>query len=139
MINMNYQKMTKEKIQTSTKKVNIITVRAGTGKTLLALEIYSDYYFSSKQVIYLAPFKLNDIVIIDEAQRIHASHFNKIMEKTKEKIFLFGDIYQSIDSENYFEKLSKDKINNNVYNIIQVIRTDDTFDIFSKKVLGYPT
>jgi len=159
------QQKTKEKVVLSDKKINLITGRAGTGKTLLALDIYSDYYFEFEKVIYLTPFKKNDIInkdlrdyfpiktvrefiasdeeydicIIDEAQRMNEGAFQRILNKIKKKVILFGDIYQNIDSECYFEELRKDKENNNVFNMNMVIRTDDTFDVFAKKVLNYST
>lgn len=158
----NSQILTKQKtINNNEKKITVISGRAGTGKTLLALDLY-DHYFQNKKVVYLTPFKLNDIVnkklikkvhmmtmkklkennekydiaICDEAQRINRGNIETLEELITEKIILIGDINQNIDNEAAFEALYNDKENNTVFNINQVIRTDDTFDLFARKILG---
>lgn len=56
----------------------------------------------------------------------------------KEKIILIGDLNQNIDYESAFEEMYNDKVNNDVYNMKQLIRTDDTFDIYARKILNLP-
>ena len=118
-----------------------------------------------KNVVYLTPFKLYDIVnielinkynmqtvksfvenmeevdfvIIDEAQRLKHLDLNKLNSLVKGKIIVLGDINQNIDSESCFEQLYNDRNKNEVYNMNQVIRSDDTFDLFAKKILGIST
>lgn len=164
----NSQIITKRKIINNldnSKKIIIVSGRAGTGKTLLALDLLEEFILSRKSIVYLTPFKLNDIVnlelrkkyemktvkqflsqekifdyaIIDEAQRLKNSDVDELIIKITKKIILLGDINQNIDSEMCFESLYKDRINNEVYNMNLVIRTDDTFDLFAKKILGIST
>lgn len=157
------QRLMKSQIIQSNKKVNVIGGRAGCGKSLLALDMY-DYYLNveNKKVQYLTPFKLNDviniklrkqidmktvkdfiskdedvdIIIVDEAQRLKPADILVLPEKVKEKIVLIGDINQNIDFESGFESLYNDRANNFVQNMKQLIRTDDTFEIFARKILN---
>lgn len=158
----NSQSITKQKIiNNNEKKITVVSGRAGTGKTLLALDLY-DHYVQNNRVVYLTPFKLNDIVnkkllekvnmmtikklkennekydiaICDEAQRISFGNIETLNNLILEKIVLIGDINQNIDSEGAFESLYTDRENNTIFNINQVIRTDDTFDLFARKILG---
>lgn len=143
---------------------NTITVsgRAGTGKSLLALDLYNELS-SNYNVKYIVGFTLEnikdkrlidrlgittikefcknkekcDILIVDEAQRISESNYNIFKECTSKKILLFGDMYQNIESEQCFIDL-RDNKNKNVDHVIidYVVRSDDTFDIFARKILN---
>ena len=147
------------------KKIILISGRAGTGKTLLALDLMDNMVQENKEVIYLTPFKMNkivdnqlikkykmetvklfinslnrvDYIIIDEAQRLKESDIEVLKELVNKKIILLGDINQNIDNESCFEKLYEDKKENEVYSMNQIIRTDDTFDLYARKILGLPT
>lgn len=159
------QKSIKNLIIKSDKKINIVGGRAGCGKSLLALDLY-DYYKNdlNKAVNYLAPFKYKDVInkelidkvemktvkdflsikeecdviIIDEAQRLSKNNIESLTKYVKEKIILIGDLNQNIDYESAFEEMYNDKVNNDVYNMKQLIRTDDTFDIYARKILNLP-
>ena len=48
----------------------IISGRAGTGKTLLALDLYNHYVDNDKKVIYLTPFKVNNLVSSELKQKV---------------------------------------------------------------------
>lgn len=156
------QNNTKNKVINSKEKCNIINGTAGCGKTLLALDIYRYYSIEGKKVCYLAPFKYNDIinstlcdiiniktirkfiqdkkmydiVIVDEGQRMVKGDYANIIKNVKEKLIIFGDENQNIDYEPVFEMLiNKDSVN--VINMNQVIRTDNTIDVYARKILGY--
>lgn len=165
----NSQNITKGKIINGLdnihKKIILVSGRAGTGKTLLALDLLEEFRLSKKDVVYLTPFKINNIIsselikkyemktvkqfladikksdyaIIDEAQRLKYSDIDSLKERINKNIILIGDINQNIDSESCFEQLYSDRVNNEVYNMNQVIRTDDTFDLFAKRILGIST
>lgn len=146
------------------KKTILIFGRAGTGKTLLALDLYSYFRSIGKKVTFIAPFKMNnlvnkellkrinmrtskwfivkpddsDVLIVDEAQRLDKEHFIGLKKYAKEKILFFGDINQRLEYSSYFMDLYL-KNNNTCYNLNQVIRSDDTFDVFAKKVLNIST
>lgn len=158
------QKLTKNQILRSDKKINIIGGRAGCGKSLLALDLYDYYKGENKVVCYLAPFKYKDVInkelrnkiniktvkdflsteenvdilIIDEAQRLKKDDIVVLPNFVKEKLILIGDLNQNIDYEHSFEELYNDKVNHAVYNMKQLIRTDDTFDIYARKILNLP-
>lgn len=156
----------KNAIIQSDKKINIIFGRAGCGKSVLALDLYNYYSnIENKDVQYLAPFKLNDIVdvkminrinmktvckffeisnyadiiIVDEAQRLKSADILVLPEKAREKVIFIGDINQNIDNESSFEELCNDTTNNFVRNMKSLIRTDDTFEIFARKILNIST
>lgn len=142
----------------------LITGRAGTGKTLLALDLYLYYKNLGEKVCYIAPFKINslvndellknvkmrtakwflvtpddsDIIIVDEAQRLDRNSFLKLKKHANKRILFFGDINQRLEYESYFMELYK-KRNYTCLNLNQVIRSDDTFDIYAKKVLNIST
>lgn len=162
----NSQQITKNKIINSSEKMLLISGRAGTGKTLLALDLYDYYINNDKSVIYLTPFKVNnlvcselkkkvkmrtvksyldfasedthDIAMIDEAQRLKCEDIEKLKLKIREKIIMLGDINQTVDYEEGFKKLYEKNIDGK-YNINQIIRTDDTFDYFARKMLNKST
>ncbi len=162
----NSQQITKNKIINSSEKMLLVSGRAGTGKTLLALDLYDYYINNDKSVIYLTPFKVNnlvcfelkkkvkmrtvksyldfasedthDIAIIDEAQRLKCEDIEKLKLKIREKIIMLGDINQTVDYEEGFKKLYEKNIEGK-YNINQIIRTDDTFDYFARKMLNKST
>lgn len=160
------QQTTKDKIINSSEKMILVSGRAGTGKTLLALDLYNYYINSNNTVIYLAPFKVNnlvsselkkrvkmttvksflefacedkyDIAIIDEAQRLKKEDIKGLNKKIKDKIIMLGDINQAIDYEQGFKE-EYEKKNCVKFNIKQIIRTDDTFDYFARKMLNKST
>lgn len=162
----NSQQITKNKIINSSEKMLLVSGRAGTGKTLLALDLYDYYINNDKSVIYLTPFKVNnlvcselkkkvkmrtvksyldfasedthDIAIIDEAQRLKCEDIEKLKLKIREKIIMLGDINQTVDYEEGFKKLYEKNIEGK-YNINQIIRTDDTFDYYARKMLNKST
>lgn len=162
----NSQQITKNKIINSSEKMLLVSGRAGTGKTLLALDLYDYYINNDKSVIYLTPFKVNnlvcselkkkvkmrtvksyldfasedthDIAIIDEAQRLKCEDIEKLKSKIREKIIMLGDINQTVDYEEGFKKLYEKNIEGK-YNINQIIRTDDTFDYYARKMLNKST
>lgn len=152
----------KNKILADESKISLVAARAGTGKSLLALDLYE--YYSKKtnySVCYLTPFKLFDVInnelikycgmetilnyikkgkkydicIIDEAQRIKKDDLNKLDSLISKKIILLGDINQNIDWERTFSSLYEDK-SNSIHIMNQSIRTDDTFECFARKVLN---
>lgn len=165
----NSQNITKGKIMNGldndSKKIILVCGRAGTGKTLLALDLLEEFKTRGKDVVYLTPFKINSIIsselirkygmktvkqfltdnqnfdyaIIDEAQRLKYSDIEVLEERINKRAILIGDINQNIDSESCFEELYYDRSNNEIYNMNQVIRTDDTFDLFAKRILGIST
>ena len=157
------QRLIKNQIINSTNKINVVGGRAGCGKSLLALDLYNYYLNESDlEVQYLTPFKLNevinsnlikkvkmktvrdfiktnkkvDVIIVDEAQRLKQSDINVLPELSNTKIILIGDVNQNIDYETGFEKLYNDRANNFVQNMKQLIRTDDTFEIYARKILN---
>ncbi len=158
------QLMTKTNINNCNERVIALNGRAGTGKSLLALDLYSDYYFSSNDAIFLAPFKKNDIIhkdlrnhfpiktirefksekkkysvcIVDEAQRMTLDDFKSINDLIRDKIILFGDPNQSIDNERFFKEMIGNK-HVKTFNINQIIRSDDSFDVFATKALKKDT
>lgn len=160
------QNQIKNKIICSDKKINVIGGRAGCGKTLLALDLF-DYFRNNygKDVSYLAPFKYKDIInkelidklkiksvkdflsfnnytdiiIVDEAQRLKKSDILLLANYANDKLIMFGDLYQNIDGEGGFEEMYNDKKSNAIYNMKQLIRTDDTFDIYARKILNLTT
>ena len=129
------QNSAKNEVIKSDKKINIISGRAGSGKSLLALDLYRFYITSGYSVSYLTPFMLNDIVneklidlvkmktvknflglskptqicIVDEAQRLSGSDIEKIQKLVSNKIIFLGDINQNIDYEQGFIKLYENR------------------------------
>lgn len=160
------QELVRKKILELSEDENCVLIsgRAGTGKTLLALDLYSYYKNLGEKVSYIAPFKVNslvnnellknikmrtakwflvipdesDIIIVDEAQRLDRNSFLQLKKHAKKRILFFGDINQRLEYKSYFMELyeKKDYI---CLNLNQVIRSDDTFDIFAKKVLNIST
>ena len=154
------QKNTKEKIKSTDDKIIIVTGRAGTGKSLLALDLYS-FYNENNNCIFLCPFKINslvstklrkainintvrnfcskpseyDVIIIDEAQRISRELCNIVIKYANKKLILLGDINQRVDYEHHFKDLYENK-EYVTYNMMPTIRSDDTFDMFARKVLN---
>ena len=67
----NSQQITKNKIINSSEKMLLVSGRAGTGKTLLALDLYDYYINNDKSVIYLTPFKVNNLVCSEPVSYTH--------------------------------------------------------------------
>ncbi len=152
-----------EKIISLSNEKNIVFIngRAGTGKTVLALELYKYYESLGNEVIFLAPFKANEIiskdlrneiniktvkdfitvgneydyVIIDESQRLKLSDINKISILTKKKCLFFGDENQTFEYCDSFTNLISDR-SNTVFNLNLLIRSEDTFELFARKLLN---
>lgn len=152
----------------SEKKINIITGRPGSGKSMLALYLCDYYRKTSDYLInYLVPFKYKEIInqrliktfniesvrsvfskgddfncdicIVDEAQRITMGEYIFLKSRVKNKIIFIGDINQNIDGEHEFKDIYESRSNNIAYfSMINVIRTDDTFDCFARKILDIP-
>lgn len=149
----------------SSHKVNIITGRPGSGKSTFALYLY-DYFkeLERKNTCYIVPFMMYDIInrnlikekqintvrsflkktekydicIIDEAQRLSKQDFEELQKRTNYKMILIGDINQNIDDECFFEKLYSQREKYNILNMNGVIRSDDTFDCYARKILDIP-
>lgn len=139
----------------------IIQGDAGTGKSLLSLYIHKELIKKEKSA-FLAPIKIYDIIditlikkynistvkefisnntptdyiIIDEAQNIDEEDFKILRRLANKNIILFGDRLQDIKNIGYFNKLSSMKLTNKVFNMKKIIRTNNTFVIFAKKVLN---
>jgi len=158
------QSEAREAVFKTEKLVSIVCGRAGSGKTLLALDLYKNYALAGYKVAYLTPFlykqiisnklikEMNimtpkdfiqekpecNVIICDEAQRLYCNDLNDFKTLGVDKIVLIGDQNQNIDSESSFERLLENREENLVINLSSVIRTDDTFDIFARKILGLP-
>lgn len=130
-----------KKLQDSTTNFIALTGSAGTGKTLLTYHIAKYYMHMGKRVLvlhcaqlnqghnilksnygwkvymprYAPSFKIYDIIIIDEAQRMYPSQFNKFIESIKS---LNKKCIFSYDAKQYLSKYEKD------YNIINRIETE---------------
>lgn len=158
----NSQKTTKRNIKKSQAKTIVVKGRAGVGKSLLALDLYKEY-LSQKNTVYLCPFKKDDIIdiklrdkyliqtvrdfrttkmmfdciIVDEAQRLSALDIEEL-EKRCQQLILFGDLFQNIDGENALKKYIDIKKDIDIFNMHQIIRTDDTFETFAREILNMP-
>ena len=156
------QEMIKKEILEKDKGIFYVCGSGGTGKTLLALDIYK-YYADHKETIFLIPFlkenisvkltdninirmaknypffdEKKDIVIIDEAQRITKKHLNEI-KKSCNYLILFADEAQDVDGVNQLE----DFLNENEdilkkRKISQIVRSDSTVDRYARKICGLP-
>ena len=145
------------------KKAGVFAVSGcgGTGKSLLALDIYKTLK-TDKKVIFVAPFAKDriidssllksvnfrmaayfpldseqyDVVIIDEAQRLGKKHLEKIREVCK-YLILFYDECQDVDDINQIEDFIKE-ISNDLEKakINQVIRNDSSIDRYARKICG---
>lgn len=157
----NAQEIIKDKVVKKNSGIFVISGSGGTGKSLLALDIYKTLS-NGKNIIFLTPFAkekiiskklLNqfnirmakyfpinnetfDVVIVDEAQRIGREHLNKIKDKSK-YLILFYDKEQDIDGINQIDIFldeHKDEIEKT--SIKQVIRNDSTIDRYARKICG---
>lgn len=143
------------------RKPIIVQGDAGTGKSLLSLCIHKDLIKSEKSV-FLAPIKIYtiidskliskynistvkefianntivDYIIVDEAQKITKEDFSMLKKLAQKNILLFGDRLQDIKNIGYFNKLSSMKTINKVLNMKSIIRSNNTFVTFAKKVLN---
>ncbi len=157
----NSQENIKEKILNKNSGIYAVSGSGGTGKTLLALDIYKSLFNNKIDVCFLVPFAENIIsskllqemeirmakyfpidgekretVIIDEAQRISYSHLKDIKNSCK-YLIIFYDKNQDVDGieglEAFFDEY-KDKVTSS--NIKQIIRNDSTIDRYARKICG---
>ncbi|MDD4282551.1 MAG: AAA family ATPase [Bacilli bacterium] len=159
----NSQEKAKEQIIASSDKFLMVLGRAGTGKTLLALDLYKYYTENGLSAIVITPFmsekiipvelrkvinfkkakdfnrenETYDIVIVDEAQRLGTSDINSINKNSNTKVIFLGDTNQCIDGETSLERFLEENMIR-IINMNQIIRTDNTFDMFARKVLNIP-
>lgn len=141
-------------------RVIVIQGDAGVGKSLLALFLHKTISVQCSSA-FLAPIKINNIVdreliskhgistvkdfiskketmdyiIIDEAQNLSEYYVDELLKLCNKTLILFGDRLQDIKSIGYFDILCADK-NNKVLNMKKIIRTNNTFVAFAKRVLN---
>lgn len=157
----NAQEIIKDKVLKKNSGIFVISGSGGTGKSLLALDMYKTLS-NKKSIIFLTPFakekiiskklldKFNirmakyfplndeifDVVIVDEAQRIGSDHLNKIKSKSK-YLILFCDKEQDVDGINQIDVfLDEHKDELEKTSIRQVIRNDSTIDRYARKICG---
>lgn len=170
-LNENYvlsqsQQNIKKDIIKLTKKIYVIEGSSGTGKTVMALDLYRELIrkYEEKNVSYLIPFAKNEIIstkltsrfkihmfryyysekktkviIIDEAQRLGKGDLEGVLKNT-ECLILFLDKHQDVDNINQInEFLDRNKKLISSYYLNYVMRNDSTFDRFAKKICGFGT
>lgn len=157
----NSQENIKEKVINKSEGIYAISGSGGTGKSLLALDIYKELAIDN-DICFLIPFaksriisqklleqidfrmaryfpregEKKDIVIIDEAQRIGRIHLNDIRNCCK-YLIIFYDKDQDIDGiEQIEEFLSEHKFEVENSAIKQIIRNDSTIDRYARKICG---
>lgn len=157
----NSQENIKEKVLNKSEGIYAISGSGGTGKSLLALDIYKSLSINN-DVCFLIPFAKSriisqklleqidfrmakyfpkeneekDIVIVDEAQRISCDHLNDIKKSCK-YLIIFYDKDQDIDGiEQIEEFLDEHKSEIETSSIKQVIRNDSTIDRYARKICG---
>ena len=155
------QKDIKNKILKKQEGIFAVEGCGGTGKSLLALDLYKTLK-DKNDIIFVVPFAKTriidsnllevinfrmaryfplgsdkyDIVIIDEAQRLGKWHLEKIREVCK-YLILFYDKYQDVDGINTIEDFLKENVSDlDKANIKQVIRNDSTIDRYARKICG---
>lgn len=157
----NSQESIKEKVLNKSEGIFSISGSGGTGKSLLALDIYKSLS-ANNDICFLIPFaksriisqnlleqidfrmaryfpmgdEKKDIVIVDEAQRIGLSHLNDIRNCCK-YLIIFYDKDQDIDGIEQIEEFlneHKSEVENST--IKQIIRNDSTIDRYARKICG---
>ena len=158
------QEKIKNSIISSGEKVFLVAGRAGSGKTLLALDIFKYYHnFEGVAVQYLAPIKIfdiinnelinklniktvrdyikrgikSDIIVVDESQRLTQDQIKSLIKLANNKIVFFGDTNQNIDYNTSFTDTYESKKYNNLL-LKSIIRSDDTIEYYTRKILGLP-
>lgn len=162
----NSQKNIKENVLNLEKDICIVDGRAGTGKSLLAMDIYKTLLENNKKVRYLIPsavskivdiellkrFKIihlkdfltnntdtYDYIIVNEAQRVISDNIIKLKQKCN-KLIMFVDYNQDLDGIVTEQKLEnyilKNKGSISQYSLNQSIRSDGTFVKYASKILG---
>ena len=157
----NSQEIAKEKILKKNNGIYAVSGCGGTGKSLLALDVYKMLSIDN-DVCFLIPFakerivskKLDeevniqmvkyflteyikkDIIIVDEAQRIGYNRLKQIKECCK-YLILFYDKDQDIDGIEQLESfLEEYKSELETSKIKQTIRNDSTIDRYARKICG---
>lgn len=160
------QQNIKDDILKLTKKIYAVEGSGGTGKTVLALDLYKELLkkYGAEKVSYLTPFakkeiinseltdkfkfqmfryydnkKKTKVIIVEEAQRLGKGDLAKLLKNT-ENVVLFYDKHQDIDNVNQinlFLEEKKDIISS--YSLKYVMRNDSTFERFAKKICGFGT
>jgi hypothetical protein len=160
----NNQDEIKKKIIDSPDKIAAIHGRAGTGKSLLLMDIARYYKELSKKVLVLLCRNFNEkdrvsrilgidveeikkinvtllneynIILVDEAQRIYAEHFDLIKNVNAEKIVFSLDPEQTlhdrdIDILGIIRSITQEK---NIHEISDRIRANDAIEMFSRKIV----
>ena len=157
----NSQESIKNEILKRKSNIYAISGSGGTGKSLLALDIYKTLY-NNNNIIFLVPFAkqriissklinsfnirmakyfpLNnetyDVIVVDEAQRIKKEQLNKINSRCN-YLVLFYDKEQDVDGTGQIDEfLEEHKGDITKKNIKQVIRNDSTIDRYARKICG---
>lgn len=160
------QKNIKKDILKLDSKIYAIKGSGGTGKTVLALDLYKDLLnkYQDDKVLYLTPFAKKEIIsqelnqkydfqmvryftppkkckilIVDEAQRLGKKSLDYLLENS-ECLILFFDDHQDLDNINQindFLTVNNDIVSSKSLNY--VLRNDSTFDRFAKKICGFGT
>ena len=158
----NSQENIKSEIMKRKSNIYAISGSGGTGKSLLALDIYKTLYNRNNNIIFLVPFakqriissklieKFNirmskyfplnnetyDVIIVDEAQRIKKDHLNIINNKCN-CLVLFYDKEQDVDGTGQIDEFLEEHKKDITKKIIkQVIRNDSTIDRYARKICG---
>lgn len=160
------QQNIKNDILKLTKKIYVVEGSGGTGKTVMALDLYQELIkkYEAENVAYLIPFakkeiinselnnkfkfqmfryydnkKKTKVIIVDEAQRLGNGDLEKVLKNT-ECLVLFFDKHQDIDNVNQINLfLNENKELISSYSLNYVMRNDSTFERFAKKVCGFGT
>ena len=155
------QEKVKDKITNENKGIFVINGCGGTGKTLLALDLYN-YYSKNNEVIFLLPAltekvispKLSsrvsiemvryflikkqkwNIIIVDEAQRLTKFQLESLNELC-DMLILFYDPLQDIDGIKSINEFIDNSVEEkNKYTTKQIIRNDSTMDRYARKICG---
>ena len=160
------QQNIKDDILKLTKKIYAVEGNGGTGKTVMALDLYYELLkkYEAEKVSYITPFAKNEIInselinkfkfqmfryydnkkktkviIVDEAQRLGKGDLEKLLKNT-ENLVLFFDKHQDIDNINQINQfLEENKEIISSYSLKYVMRNDSTFERFAKKICGFGT
>lgn len=157
----NSQEDIKKEILKNDSGVFAINGCGGTGKSLLALDLYKTLR-ETKDTVFLVPFaqqkiideelteKMNirteryyrdttikEVIIVDEAQRIKYFRLKDLQKRCK-YLVLFYDEYQDIDDVGQIQIFLEDCRPSLIEKKLkQVIRNDNTMDRFARKICGY--